>query len=121
MESLMKKMTLLLLATAIMIAHYQCQSPSATQQTNGSFTFTIEADNSFTGLPALQSFVLGESGDNWLMFGGRTNGFHGFSAPNQDFPYPTANKYIYVYNTTTHTLDSLPAAMLWDDLRDQFT
>jgi len=107
---------LLMAATAIGTS-YQCKPP-APKDTG--FTFTIEADNSFTNLPALQSFSFGEHNGNWLMFGGRTNGFHGFNA-NQNFPYKMANKYIYAYNTTTHQLDSMSTDVLWADLRNQFT
>jgi ligand-binding sensor protein len=65
-----------------------------------------------TGLP-LQSFVSGRSGDNLLILGGRTNGFHGTDATDStiNFPASLANQYIVVYNpvTATVTKASIPA------------
>jgi hypothetical protein len=114
----MNKIVLLALL-AIAVTNYRCTSPA--KQTTGtpSFSYTIEEDNSFTGLPALQSFVFGESDSCWLMFGGRTNGFHNFYQ-DQNFPYKKANTYIYVYNKYTHKLDSMSIYKLPAILSEQF-
>lgn len=115
----MKKITSLLLFASIMAATQGCKQPLADEDTT--FTFSVEEDKTdFTGLPALHSFAIGESASgHWLMFGGRTNGFHGFGNE-QDFPYKMANHYIYVYNTATHELDSMSIHALPAPLDEQF-
>lgn len=84
------------------------------------FIYDVELNTSYTNLPALQSFVFGQSGDNWLLFGGRTNGFHGFQEPAEDFPFKKANEYIYAYNTTNNKLDSMPVTDLPEALEEQY-
>jgi len=87
--------------------------------------FTIKPSQTLKKLPALQSFVFGQSGKYWVMIGGRTNGFHGFvNKPKDDsylFPFKKANKYIYVYNTATNQLDSMSTSFLAPALREQYT
>ncbi len=82
--------------------------------------FTIKPSQNLKNLPALQSFVFGQSGQYWLLIGGRTNGFHGFSNY-QDFPFKKANKFVYVYNTATNKLDSMATAFLPEILKEQYT
>ena len=89
-------------------------------QTHSQSTFSLKPSQKLKNLPALQSFVFGQSGNYWLMIGGRTNGFHGF-ANYQDFPFKKANKFVYVYNTATNKLDSLATALLPPVLREQYT
>lgn len=115
----MKKLSLLLLAAFIVITGYRC-TPSSSSGTP-SFTFTVEEDSAgFINAPGLQSFVLGVSDSGkWLMFGGRTNGFHGFGTV-EDFPFKKANKFIYVYDPATHALDSMHTSMLPQAVREQF-
>lgn len=64
--------------------------------------------------PALQSFVHGVEGGEWLLFGGRTNsspetddgGLHSIDSnyTNQSFPPLSFNSHIYVYNVQKDTL-----------------
>ncbi|MEL6731666.1 MAG: hypothetical protein AAFP83_11110 [Bacteroidota bacterium] len=84
-----------------------------------SFSFTVTQTAKFPNLPALQSFVLGQSGSKWLIFGGRTNGFHGFGEAST-FPFKKANKFIYAYDTQTQQLDSLSLKSLPKQIREQF-
>jgi hypothetical protein len=82
--------------------------------------FTLKPSQNFKNLPALQSFVFGQSGNYWLLIGGRTNGFHGFGSAT-NFPFKKANKFVYVYNTATNKLDSMSTALLPTMLREQYT
>lgn len=119
----MRKITGLLLMAVILITGYSCKRKTPAGKTTD-FSFTVERANDFTGLPALQSFAFATTtiGDStyWLMFGGRTNGFHGFGGQ-QDFPFKLANKFIYVYNTVSHKLDSMHTRLLPLALREQYT
>ncbi|RYD55545.1 MAG: hypothetical protein EOP56_15640 [Sphingobacteriales bacterium] len=108
---------LTVLTAAVLIA--SCQ-PKEEATAPASFTFSVEQDAGFTNLPALQSFVLATDGDDWLIFGGRTNGFHGFGS-SQNFPFKKANYNIFVYNTKDKTLDSIPTSMLPAALRSQYS
>ncbi len=83
--------------------------------------FSIKPSQTLKKLPALQSFVFGQSGKYWVMIGGRTNGFHGFNANAYLFPFKKANKYVYVYNTATNQLDSMSTSFLVPALREQYT
>jgi hypothetical protein len=107
---------IIILATALLFA---LGRPAKAQQASVPFTFSVEAVPDFNNLPALQSFVLATDGDDWLIFGGRTNGFHGFG-PVQNFPFKKANRYIYAYNAKKRTVDSIPASMLPAALRSQY-
>ncbi len=73
------------------------------------FQFNVVEDASFTSkLPALQSFVLGVSNNNWIMFAGRTNGFHSFPPlESTNFPSKKANDSIFVYVTGTDSVYSM--------------
>jgi hypothetical protein len=83
--------------------------------------FSIKPSQNLKKLPALQSFVFGQSGKYWVMIGGRTNGFHGFDPNAYLFPFKKANKYIYVYNTAINKLDSMSTSFLPAALREQYT
>lgn len=85
------------------------------------FTISLEKSTSLTKLPALQSFVLGSSETHWLLIGGRTNGFHGFSGEGETFPFKLANKFIYAYDWSTNALDSISVDALPEVLREQYT
>ncbi len=79
--------------------------------TTPNFTFSVveESDPSYGNLPALQSFVFGSQDGNWIMFAGRTNGFHGFAADsNTNFPVKKANNLIYVFDSKAKQLYSMP-------------
>ena len=82
--------------------------------------FSLKPSQNLKNLPALQSFVFGQSGNYWLLIGGRTNGFHGFGSAT-NFPFKKANKFVYVYNTATNKLDSMATAFLPTMLREQYT
>jgi hypothetical protein len=83
--------------------------------------FSIKPSQTLKKLPALQSFVFGQSGKYWIMIGGRTNGFHGFNSNAYLFPFKKANKYVYVYNTATNQLDSMSTSFFAPALREQYT
>lgn len=51
-------------------------------------------------LPAMHSFAFAQSGDKWLIIGGRTNGLHGLNSSGP-FPYEYKNDVITVIDTTT--------------------
>ena len=75
--------------------------------TNLPFTLQIEPID-LPNLPALQSPASAQdnvSGSpyqgDWLLFGGRTNGLHTFTNPNDNFPPQDQNEFIYVINPTT--------------------
>ncbi|MFI5142041.1 MAG: hypothetical protein ACHQII_06760, partial [Bacteroidia bacterium] len=72
-----------------------------------SFTLTVTEDASFTNLKPLMSFVFGKLGNEWLMFSGRKNGFHGFGRT-QNFPRKKANDSIYVYDAASKKLYGMP-------------
>lgn len=82
----------------------------------------------FYGAPKLQSFVIAQSssGNEWLLVGGRINGFHGFAPPDDpDFSYANANTKIWVIDLDTaphvssYDLNKLPANLL--PVRDQLS
>ena len=60
-------------------------------------------------LPDLQSAVSAQSGGLWLLFGGRTNGLHGFDPSGLvNFPPQFQNNNIYVINPATGQTWSMP-------------
>jgi len=101
-------------------ALYSCGPEHKKENTTPSFTLTVTEDSSFTKLPALQSFVFAEKGGDWLMFSGRTNGFHGFSSPAMNFPKLRANQQIYVYNVASASIDSIPVPSYNGDTANVF-
>jgi hypothetical protein len=83
-----------------------------TQTPTTNFSFTVDTLSGFENLPALQSFAFASAnnGQQWLLLGGRTNGFHGFdTSKGQDanFPFKKANEFIYVFDTASKHLDSM--------------
>ncbi|MBS1636671.1 MAG: hypothetical protein JST26_12210 [Bacteroidetes bacterium] len=83
-----------------------CHRSSETTGSAGStptFTLTVSEDTSFRNLPELMSFVHAVSQGKWIMFSGRTNGFHGFGV-NQNFPKRLADSLIYVYDPAIQRL-----------------
>lgn len=68
---------------------------------NTAYSISVK-ETSGTGL-ALQSFISGRSGDNLLIMGGRTNGFHGTNAADPSINFPTyySNTNFVVYNPVT--------------------
>lgn len=69
-----------------------------------SFYFKVEPDNTKKNFPAIQSFVFAEKNGYWLMFSGRTNGFHGFNSKSSNFPKVYANDSIFVYKPSVDSL-----------------
>lgn len=59
-----------------------------------------DVTSKFTGAPKLQSFAFArftyDDVQYWIFIAGRTNGFHGFNPPDEDFPKATANTKIWV-------------------------
>ncbi|MBA4198311.1 MAG: hypothetical protein C0459_12235 [Chitinophaga sp.] len=105
------------------ICIYACKSSNKSDASSTLFNYEVTIDKDLTNLPALQSFCFGtttsDSGKYWLMFGGRTNGFHGFGGQ-ENFPVKKANTYMYVFNTKTNSLDSIDVSYLPKDLREQY-
>jgi hypothetical protein len=78
------------------------------------FTVQIEAITGTT-LPALHSFAFAQSGDKWLIIGGRTNGLHGLNSSG-GFPAESKNDAVIVIDTSTWTyyqadLNQLPQSV----------
>lgn len=92
---------------------------STTTITPPSFTLTVTEDSSFTNLPELMSFVHASKNGKWLMFSGRTNGFHGFGV-NQNFPKRKADSLIFVYDATSHQLHHMPIPTYGGDTGNVF-
>lgn len=75
--------------------------------------------------PALQSFAHATSGDDWLLFAGRTNkdsllgGIHNLSANYADSSFipKSFNTKIYTYNPTDDTVWSIDYTSFLDDLK----
>ncbi|MCW3086348.1 MAG: hypothetical protein JWP12_3714 [Bacteroidetes bacterium] len=65
------------------------------------FTLSIEAISG-TNIPGFHSFAFAQSGDKWLIIGGRTNGLHGLNS-NDGFPAEYKNDKVIVIDTTTWT------------------
>jgi hypothetical protein len=85
------------------------------------FSYTVTEETSLSGkLPPLQSFVFGTYNNYWIIFSGRTNGFHGFVGSSQYFPQTSANEFIYVYDTTNGTLYMKNATFFGGDTGNVF-
>ncbi|MCW3103889.1 MAG: hypothetical protein JWO09_2329 [Bacteroidetes bacterium] len=65
------------------------------------FSISLEAITG-TAIPGLHSFAFAQSGDKWLIIGGRTNGLHGVNS-NDGFPAEFKNDNVIVIDTTTWT------------------
>ncbi|MEN0002570.1 MAG: hypothetical protein AAF798_00455 [Bacteroidota bacterium] len=113
-------MTLCLLASA-------CQPTPNVEETvttpplEAPFTISIEEDTTRPHLPALHSFVLATSDENWLLFAGRTNGMHDFGGDHYEdgsFPHVDFNRHFFVCDATT--CDSLPVSIVPIPYQDIF-
>ncbi|MBK9319497.1 MAG: T9SS type A sorting domain-containing protein [Bacteroidetes bacterium] len=71
-----------------------------------------------SGMPPLHSYSWAKWEGKWLIFGGRTNGLHGFQPP---FAFPTANQngMIYVIDPDSNLLWSTSASVLPVAIREQ--
>ncbi len=78
--------------------------------------FTVQIEPVITTpLPAMHSFAFAQSGDKWLIIGGRTNGLHGLNSSGA-FPPEDKNDMVTVIDTTTWAfytadLNQLPKAI----------
>jgi hypothetical protein len=63
------------------------------------FTISLEAITG-TNIPGMHSYAFAQSGDKWLIIGGRTNGLHGLNS-NDGFPSEYKNDNVIVIDTTT--------------------
>jgi hypothetical protein len=118
----MKKTLSAIFALGILL--YGCSGNNETTEeaTPVTFSYSIAQSNEYPNLPALQSFVFGQTDGAWLFIGGRTNGFHAFpSTGDSTFPRKRANKWIYAYTLATKTLDSMSVDSLPAALKDQFS
>ena len=63
--------------------------------------FTVQIEPVITTpLPAMHSFAFAQSGDKWLIIGGRTNGLHGLNSSG-GFPPEYKNDMVTVIDTAT--------------------
>jgi hypothetical protein len=66
---------------------------------NNGLDFTIKIEENSLNLPnGLQSFAVGIRDDEWLLLCGRSNGLHGFSNTDENFPVSNQNLTLYVVN-----------------------
>lgn len=104
----------LFVSSVIALLFWSC-GPDSDQGANpgldDKFEFTVTVDSDFTNkLPKLQSFVFAAHNNNWMMFSGRTIGFHGFNGCDTcsgNFPASRANDSIYVYDVDAAKLYSM--------------
>lgn len=88
-----------------------------------SFTFSVveQTDPSYSSLPGLQSFVFGTHNDDWIMFAGRKNGFHGFdSTYSANFPVKLANDSIFVFDSKSKQLYKMKSPSYGGDTANVF-
>jgi hypothetical protein len=72
-------------------------SPVSTDTASLPYTVRLRQREMPRVLPTLQSFTAGQSQGLWVLFGGRTNGMHGFTDdPLENFPPRHQNKRIWV-------------------------
>jgi hypothetical protein len=85
----------------------------ATQQDSIASPYTIElVDTKVKYAPGLQSYGMAVQGQQWLLVGGRTNGFHGTADSSSAFPTRYSNKNMFVIDMAaqkTYQL-AIPAA-----------
>ena len=83
-------------------------APVVATPQNLPYTLQIQAV-AMPSVPAIQSAVSAQSGGLWLVFGGRTNGLHGFDPSGLvNFPPQFQNNDIYVINPATGQTWSMP-------------
>ncbi len=99
-----------LLSTLFIYTNVRAQVPG------NPFPLRLEQLN-ISGFPGLHSFSWAKWQGKWLIFGGRTNGLHGFQPP---FAFPTANQNstIYVADPDSQLLWSSTAASLPVSIRE---
>lgn len=99
-----------------------CPGPKPVED-NPAYTYTVDVQSATkSNAPALQSFVHGVSGNEWLLFGGRTNGggdsllggLHDLNAnyTNKSFLPASFNQNVYVYDVEKDVTVSVSVAQL---------
>jgi hypothetical protein len=87
------------LTTAVALADNQTPtvSPVSTDTDSLPYALRLRQREMPRLLPTMQSFTAGQSQGLWVLFGGRTNGMHGFTDdPLQNFPPRYQNRRIWV-------------------------
>jgi hypothetical protein len=121
------KLAILLLASSLI---YSCKPTNhESANTPSDFGYTLHIDTtSLKEAPALQSFVHGVSGDDWLLFAGRTNqsndngGLHVMKGnyTNTSFPPRSYNDSIFVYNRKQDQRTAISLDNMISVLKDSF-
>lgn len=108
---------------------FSCEPGIVINNTPSDFGYTLYVDTtSNVNAPSLQSFVHGKSGDDWLLFAGRTNqsgdngGLHDMTGnyTNTSFPPPSYNDSIFVYNVTSDTRTAISIDKMMSVLQSNF-
>lgn len=87
--------------TAILLFLFSATSLSAQFGSMPPFTIDIQPVSS-TNVAGIHSFAFAQSGDKWLIVGGRTNGLHGLNS-NDGFPPEFKNDQVIVIDTSSWT------------------
>lgn len=124
MKSQINQLCLLVLG---FITFFSCTNKNKKTDVNFPYQLTIKPTTN-NNAPALQSFIHGVDGDNWLLFAGRTNsvndngGLHNMNAnyANQSFPPPSYNENIYVYNVKKDSLKKISLDHMIKVLENKF-
>jgi hypothetical protein len=86
------------------------------------FNLELEEVRSCPALPGLHSFIAATSEGNWLIFGGRIAGLHGFADGVNNFPRTSANVKAYVIDPSVpKVLGELDLMLLGSDLAGPLT
>ncbi len=110
-------------ATLLAATLAACATKSTTQPApfpppaNGAFAVTL-TPVPLAGLPALQSYVIGEAGGKWLLLGGRKDGLHK-RRPFEAFLAADNNTTAYVVDPGASTVWSQPITSLAPSLASQ--
>ena len=80
------------------------------------FNFQVEIQaKSIPGFPSLHSFAFGQHEQYWVFFGGRIDGIHA-RQPFNAFPATGVNTNIWIVDTATDSVFSLPSSALPDSV-----
>jgi hypothetical protein len=103
-------------ATSEKLSDSANHSNTANLSSTGSYSVSVKPVAGVS-CPAIQSFICGRSGDNLLLIGGRTNGFHGTDGtdPAINFPASFANRNFIVYNPVTGMTKMAPLPSAYMD------
>jgi hypothetical protein len=101
-------------------------APAARAQSSPSSLDTVQVPfavqmnpATFPNMPALQGFVVGQSGGRWLLLTGRRAGLHAISTTlTNAFPPSQANDSVYVVDPSVPQVWSAPVTGLPEPLRD---